>query len=243
MAAAGTHLTDLYPSYCEDWQDPRTILSVIVCHHHEIRETTRGVRTHAELRDLGIFFYKDLYVPPTQGQLYGDLEPVPLPNLDDPEWPLPDMSTSEAFRAKIRSDFQRITKVTTGSHMGHLQWFIPMHVLIDFFAVSNNVRRTVTLLKVVQPEEALFDSMMDAGWDEKIVVGRDILKTQIIKSTVQFKYHIGRETLYANFKYQRLRFLNSMTWELLDQSIDEEMVWVSCYHEGALLGKFEVGRT
>jgi hypothetical protein len=66
-----------------------------------------------------------------------------------------------------------------------------MHVLIDFFAVSNNVRRMVTLLKIVQPEEALFNSMMDEGWDEKIVAGRDILKTQIIKSTVQFKYHLG----------------------------------------------------
>jgi hypothetical protein len=30
---------------------------------------------------------------------------------------------------------------------------------------------------------------------------------------------------------------------MLDQPKDEEMVWVSCYHEGALLGKFEVGRT
>jgi hypothetical protein len=66
--------------------------------------------------------------------------------------------------------------------------------------------------------------MMDAGWDEKIVARRDILKTQIIKSTMQFKYHIGRETLYANFKYQRLRFVDNMTWELLNQSTDEEMV-------------------
>lgn len=55
--------------------------------------------------------------------------------------------------------------------MGYLQWFIPMHVLIDFFAISNNFKRTVTLFKVVQPEEALFDRMMDAGWDEKIVAG------------------------------------------------------------------------
>jgi hypothetical protein len=75
--------------------------------------------------------------------------------------------------------------------MEHLQWFIGMHVLIDFFAISNNVRRRLTFLKIVQLEEALFDSMMDAGWDEKIVVGRDILKMQIIKSTIQFKYHIS----------------------------------------------------
>lgn len=85
--------------------------------------------------------------------------------------------------------------------------------------------------------------MMDASWNEKIVARRDILKTQIIESIVQFKYYIGRETLYANFKYQRLCFLDSMTWELLHQSTNKEMVWVLCYHEGALLGKFEVGRT
>ena len=85
MATAGTHLADLYPSYWKNWQDPQIILSIIVCHYHEIREAMRGVRTHAELTDLGIFFYKDLYVLPTQGRLYGNLEPISLPNLDDSE--------------------------------------------------------------------------------------------------------------------------------------------------------------
>jgi hypothetical protein len=98
---------------------------------------------------------------PTQRQLHGDLEPIPFPNLNDLEWLLLDMSTNEAFKAKMPSDFQRISKVATGSHMENLQCFIPMHVLIDFFAVSNGIKKTVTLLKDVQPEEALYDRLMD----------------------------------------------------------------------------------
>jgi hypothetical protein len=92
--------------------------------------------------------------------------------------------------------------------MGHLQWFVPIHVLIDLIGVSSNIRRTSTLLKIVNLEDALFDSMMDPGWDEKVVVGKNILKCKIDRSMVQFRYHIGRQILYTNFKYQRLRLFD-----------------------------------
>ena len=47
---------DLYPSDCEDWIDPRSILGVIVVMHGEIGELSRGSRTHAKLLDDSIFF-------------------------------------------------------------------------------------------------------------------------------------------------------------------------------------------
>lgn len=236
----------LYPSFCEDWVSPRSIVTVIVVHHHEVGEQSRGPRTHADLRDNGIYFYKYTYVPPTTGELWGALEEIPLPNLDDADWPLPDMSTSESFRAKLRSDFQRITKATTGSRMGHLQLFIPIHVTIDLLACSNRVRRTLTLLKVDEPEDALFDSLMDPGWDEKIHAGADVIKCKVLRSSVQLRYHIGRQILYVNFKYQRFRLLHNhgtSTWESLDQTEDEDLVHVTCMLDGIEIGKFEVGKT
>jgi hypothetical protein len=77
------------------------------------------------------------------------LEDKPLPNLNDPDWQLPDIRTNEAFRAKLRTDFQECTKVTIGSWMGHLQWFIPIHVLIDLIGVFENVRRTPTHMDTI----------------------------------------------------------------------------------------------
>jgi hypothetical protein len=248
--ALGVHAASpcnyVFPSFDEDWVSPRSIVTVIVAMHYEIGEETQGARTYAELRENGIYFYRYTYVRPTTCQLWGTLEDIPLTNLDDPDWQLPDMSTSEAFRAKLRTDFQRCTKVTTGSRMGHLQWFVPIHVLIDLIGVSKNVRRTPTLLKISDPEDALFDSMMDPSWDEKVVVGRDILKCKIIRSTVQLCYHIVRQILYANFKYQRLRLVRrsgDTVWELLDQAPEEEMVWITCMYEGREVGRFEVGKT
>jgi hypothetical protein len=60
------------------------------------------------------------YVSSTPGQLYGHLEPIELPSFDDLAWALPDMHGSEAFGTKVR----------TSSSMGHLQWFLPMHVMV-----------------------------------------------------------------------------------------------------------------
>jgi hypothetical protein len=56
--------------------------------------------------DNGTFFLKEIYVLPTTPELYGHLEPLPLPELDDPDWPLPDMDTSESYRTKMACDFQ-----------------------------------------------------------------------------------------------------------------------------------------
>lgn len=88
---------DLYPSKWEDWQDPAAISDVLVVLYAEIGELSQGQRPHKELAEFGIFFYNALYTPPTKAGKFGKLTPLPLPALDDPTWPIPDMHTSEAF--------------------------------------------------------------------------------------------------------------------------------------------------
>ena len=111
----------------------------------------------------GIFFCGDTYVPPTPCQIYGHLEPIELPSFEAPARPLPDMHCSEAFRAKFYSDFKGVTKARTGSSMGHLQWFLPMHVMVDLFHIAQNLCRTRTMVVVSGPDEDLFSSLMDPG--------------------------------------------------------------------------------
>jgi len=98
--------TVLYQSFFEDRVEPDSILGVIVVVHSDVGEATRNGCSYNDLLENGIFFSNIVYVPPTPGDLYGTTEPLPLPTFDDPNWPLPDMHTSEAFRAKFRADFQ-----------------------------------------------------------------------------------------------------------------------------------------
>ena len=51
-----------------------------------------------------MYFYNSWYHPNTTGG-FGRLEAIPLPSFDDPAWSLPDMTTTEAFRVKMREDF------------------------------------------------------------------------------------------------------------------------------------------
>jgi len=155
----------LYQSFFEDWVDPLSILGVIVVMHSEIGEATQNGRSYNKLLENGIFFSNLVYVPPTPGLLYGSIEPLSLPPFSDPEWLLPDMHNSEAFRFKLRADFQAVTKATTRSRMSHLQWFMPLHVFIDLFACEKErIRRTFVLYVVNSPSDELFTSLMDAVW-------------------------------------------------------------------------------
>ena len=168
--------------------DPLSILGVIVIVHSKIGEASRNGRSYNDLLENGIFFSNLVYVPPTLGLLYGSVEPLLLPTLSDPEWPLPDMHTSEAFRFKLWANIQAVTKATTGSRMGHLQWFIPLHVFVDLFACEEeSIKRTAVLYVVNSPSDELFTSLMDAGWHQKIIFGKDIVRCTILMDTVSFR--------------------------------------------------------
>lgn len=168
--------------------EPDSILGVIVVLHSDVGEATRAGRSYTDLLNNGIFFSNRVYVPPTPGVLYGSTEPLLLPAFTDADWPLPDMHTSEAFRAKFRVDFQSVTKATTGSRMGHLQWFLPLHVFVDLFAPDgDNMRRTSTLYVLNNPSDELFASLMDPGWEQKIVVAKDIVRCTISMPSVTFR--------------------------------------------------------
>lgn len=167
--------------------EPDSILRVIVVVHTEVGEVTRNGRSYKELLDNEIFFSNLVYVPPTPRFLYGTVVPLLLPSFTDLVWPLPDMNTSEAFRAKLYVDFQSVTKATIGSRMGHLQWFLPLHVFVDWFALAQN-RWTSTRYVVKNPSEELFTSLMDPGWHQKIVLGKHIVRGRICMPTITFMY-------------------------------------------------------
>jgi hypothetical protein len=151
------------------------------------------------------------------------------------------MHSSEAFRLKIASDFAAAMKPTTGGKIAHIQWFLPMHMMADFFAVEKNVRRTTTMYIFDTASPKLLQSLMDDGWNEKYVVGQDVTKCVVSEDTIVFRYHVGRQVLYANFQYVRFRAGLNQTWVPLDQVTVSLMVAVCVRFGNMVLPSFEVG--
>jgi hypothetical protein len=195
--------------------------------HAEVGEASKGFRNHKQLLEDSVFFYNAKYYPSTTGG-YGHVEAIPLPDFNNVAWPLPDMSTSEAFRAKLREDVLMSMKPMTGSRVTHISWFMPIGVMVDLFACASSIHKTRTLFVFKEISEELFDSLMDRGWNEKIVIGVDVIKCLIDAKSVLFKYHIGRSTLYASFQFNRMRLIQAGRWEPMDQSEPIQIVKVDC---------------
>lgn len=180
-------LPDLYPSDYQDWVDPKCIMGIIVVMHSEIGELTRGTRSHLELLEDSVFFYNSSYIPRSSPSTFGKLQPIALPSFDSPDWPLPDMWTTEAFRAKLRHDFQNSMRPNTGSKQTHLSWFMPIAVFIDLFSIGVDMHRTPTMFVYKHATAELCSSLMDGGWDTKITFGADVIKTTIEPSSLKFR--------------------------------------------------------
>ena len=157
----------LYASYWEDWMSPECVLDVILVLHHEIGEALRNGRIHKQLLENGTFFLRGMYVPASGSDLYDNIEVLPLPQLKDQDWPVPDMNTLESFRLKMAMDIAGAMKGGTGSKAAHVQWFMPIHVMVDLFVKADTMQCTTTMYVFKDPSPELFASLMDCGWDEK----------------------------------------------------------------------------
>ena len=135
--------------------------------------------------------------------LYGELEEIALPRFSSPSWSLPDMMTSEVFRAKMRLDFRSALKFSTGSRRSHLQWFLPLHVFVDLFASAPTRTRSPTLYTICDIDNVVFGDLMGARWDQKTMDCIDVIRYTVNHPSVWFRFHIARQTLYANFYFVR----------------------------------------
>lgn len=168
-----------------------------------------------------------IYVPPSGTRLYGSLEEIPLPGLSSHDWPLLDMSTLEAFYAKMRSNFQLSKKPSTRSRRTHLQWFIPFSVFVDLFASARNRVRTPTLFTFRNLTVEVFSGLMDDGWGTRTTNFGDIIRCTVAGHSVMFRYHIGQHTLYVNFYYTRERLFDRV-WVPMEQECGIQLVDLTC---------------
>ena len=216
------------------------MLNVILVLYHEVGEAARNGRSHKQLLENGTFFLKAVYVPQSGSCLYGSLEELPLPGLGDPNWPLPNMQTSEVFRARLAIDIAEAMKGGSGSKATHVKWFMSVHVMVDLFAVADNIRRTATMYIFKTPLATVLSSLMDVGWDEKFQTGQDVLKSMVSKASMVFRYHLARQVLYLNFQYVRYR-KEGTRWVPIDQVVIPHMMPITVEFGGNELPKLEVG--
>ena len=143
--------------------------------HDDVGDLIHHDRTSQELYDASIFFFKWVYVPPVGTCLYSSLEEIPLPPFNSPSWPLPDMSTSKAFHAKMRKDFQLALKPAIGSRRFHIKWFMPLTVFVDLFSFEINRQRIPTLITIRDIKDHVFSDLMDPTWHRKTIDTGDII--------------------------------------------------------------------
>ncbi|CAM6129340.1 unnamed protein product [Calypogeia fissa] len=215
----------IYPSNCQDLQEPTSILDVVLVLHVTFGEATRGSRSHKGLLDSGVFFYDAHYMPPVRTGKVGKVMSITFSRLKDPTFPVPDMTTSEAYRARLFSDFHMGMKASTGGRVCRLSWFLPIHVMADLFSVQSSVgmHQTKTLFVFKPASEELLASLMDSGWDVKIEAANDIIKCRVVKSSIAFRYHTAQQMLYTTFGYVHERLQNNV-WVAMDQCGDAEMM-------------------
>lgn len=225
----------------EDWVDAKSVIGIITVVHAEIGELYRGGRSHRELLQASLFFYNARYYPRTGQQQYGRLEEIPLQSFEDPAWPLPDMLTTESFRAKMRLDFLASMKPSTGSKQTHLQWFMPIIVMVDLFSSASSIHKTKTLFVFKNATHELMLSVMDSGWDSKVTEGGDVVRCTVDLQSITFRFHIARSILYTNFQFNRERYLTTTGWQPIDQVGRVDIVTVSCEY-GDWKSEIEVGR-
>lgn len=235
-------LADVYLSDFKDWVHPESIIGVIVVLHAEIGQRTRGVMSHAELLRDNVFFYNATYIPRSSPLTFGTVIPIPLPGLESGEWPLPDMYTTEAFRARFRTEFQYAMRPTTGNKQTHFSCFLPIHVFVDLFVVaSSNVTRKPTMFVFKPVKKELTDSLMDQGWNIKVSIGVDHIKCTVDSTSLVFRYHIGRSILYTNFVYNRERQVGLNKWQAMDNFELEVIVTIQCEMGDMWSQELEVG--
>ncbi len=84
--------------------------------------------------------------------------------------------------------------------------------------------------------------MMNPGWSEKFHIGQDVIKCVVNRSSIGFRYHVGRQTLYTRFQYTRFRGAANNRWDAIDHLPDVEMVEVCCLFRGSAMPTFQVGK-
>lgn len=207
-------LSDLYPSCISEWEPAQSLAGILDVIHSDVGKLQYRGRSPKELADCGIYFYESLYTPQTDGG-FGKLEAIPLPSFQSDEWPTPDSIVSESLRCKLLIDIRNAMKISTGSKIVHLSWFISLHIFVDFFS-SASVRRTPTLFVCKDLSDETLSDLMDQGWDSK--TNNDI-ECRIKKSSMIFRYHIEKQMLSLTFSYQRYKKIEG-TWLPLDQDFE-----------------------
>ena len=158
-----TYGIDLFPAFFDDWVDPASIVGLVVGMHTKVGTLIHHDRSARELHDASIFFYRWTYVSPSGLHLYGELEEIALPGFSSLSWSLPDMLSSETFQAKMQLDFRAALKPSTGSRRSHIQWFMPVHIFVNLFALAQTQIRSPILYQVRDIEDHVFKDLMDTG--------------------------------------------------------------------------------
>ena len=113
-------------------------------------------------------FYSHSYTIPTHTR-FGTLVELPLPTFSNQEWIVPNLSTLECYRLKVRADIRNNLKATLGSRHVHLKWTMPIDVYVDLFSTNTSINRMKDSFVCHLIKMEWMNDFLSLGWDEKVV--------------------------------------------------------------------------
>ena len=209
---------DIFPSTCIEWQPLECFTGTFEAIHAEIGKLLYPTETGSDLTNRGVFFFSSTYIVP-QRVGSGALEPIPLPGMTSPDWPLPDPTTMESFQCRLVHDIQSSLKPTYGSHNTTVSLFMPLHMFIAIFKTAT-LHRTPTMWI---SKDGTFDALnrfLKGDWTTKVGEHQgDIIKSSAIMSRARCRYQIGKQNLTLVYPTRRWKRSHG-EWEALDSDLN-----------------------
>ena len=169
-----------------------------------------------------------MYKAPRAVTGFGTIQPYVILTFDSPEWPIPTIDTSEAYRYKIHKDVQKSLRGNVGNRQVRISIFMPLHVYIYLFS-NEIIRRTLTML-ICKSETCL--DFLEKNWDIKNDAG---IICKIVRESLICKYTLTTQNFAITFRYARHHFVR---WNpvAIDQNIaNEEILNLEIYIGDELL--------
>ena len=219
-------MTDIFPSDYEEWEPLESFIGKFDAVHENIGKLLHDGESSSSLRQRNMYWYNARYITPKRKALFGHLECIAAPQLDEIDCGMEDAKTLTSFKEKIRKDMAMAMKFTFGSKWSRLSWFMPLHIFAQCFKTVR-MHRSATMWTCKNVDANVLEDLLGKSWDLRTgQQNGDLFRCYACKESVVARYHIARQVFYLAFQYRRWKKTGD-SWLPLDSNEEDTNVTLS----------------
>lgn len=210
--------------------------------HGTVGELQYKGRSVRDLAKAGIFFYDHFYQLLDHAHSYGILQRQDFLEWNIIDWPIPDGSIIEAYRAKLYAEVQHSLKPNIATRIVKITIFMPINVFVDIFQeFSIKVCKTMFTFKAKACDD--IPKFLDDGWNK---IMANSVYCEVVHDTINLKYMFASQNFILSFYYKRSRMIGT---QLVPMEQDESSSCLQCdiididvVENGILIASITLGR-